>query len=76
MLGKVTEGRFYSQVVAEHVGLAVSSRFLISLNDIKFQKLSVGLQLSSLEKPSLYEQTSKAGLNFTELSTVFNLNIF
>ena len=74
--GTVAERRFYSHVVAEHVGLAVSytAGFSLQFDGIKFQRLTVGLQLSSLEKPGLYEQTSKAGLNFTDVSTVFSLN--
>lgn len=67
---------FYIRVVAEHVGLAVSyaAGFSLQSDGIKFQRLTVGLQLSSLEKPGLYEQTSKVGLNFTEVPTVFGLN--
>lgn len=74
--GKVTERRFYSGVVAEHMGLAVSyaAGFSLQFDGIKFQRLTVGLQLSSLETPGLYGQTSKVGLNFTEVSTVFSLN--
>lgn len=74
--GKVAERRFYSHVVTEHVRLAVSyaAGFSLQFNGIKFKRLTVGLQLSSLEKPGLYEQTSKVGLNFTEVSTVFSLN--
>lgn len=41
--------------MAEPVGLAVSrtAGFSLQFNGMKYQRLTVGLQLSSLEKPGL-----------------------
>lgn len=65
----MAERRFYSPVVAEHVGLAVSyaAGFSLQFDGINFWRWTIGLQLSSLEKPGLYEHTYKVGLSFTEV---------
>ena len=58
--GGVAERRFCTRVVAERVGLAGSyaAGFSLQFNGVKFRRLTVGLHVSSLEKPGLYEQAS------------------
>lgn len=66
---KGAERKFWGPVVTEPVGLAASyaATCALQFKGVKLPRLSSGLQLCSLDMSGPCEQTSKAGLNITEL---------